>query len=612
MSKGGSTTSNTEIPAWLENAAIENINKARDVSEIGYVPYYGPDVAAFSPMQQQSMQSTGNAASAFGLAPQGFDAMSGMPQAQTFAGGVQGYSSAPLYQESLDQLQANRPAQYQAMTDMFIDPFTGARPQGNYTATPAQAEQMFDRGPVSQPNYDLNISNTSSGGAGGGSAYDAIYHQAGSGDMTSGDTFTGDNGNTYTVGYGEGQVDHGLANAAANNNGFNGLMSDSDAAAGIAGNLLDSSLYGQIYEGVTGNPLAGGSPDAVVSELSNDNALGYHSDGSAVSNPYDFGPSASDGATLSNAYESQQPEPLTLAEQYSLYGGGQNFSEATTPTKVEAVVPEEATSLMDLGPLITGLPADQLTSEYDLQTGLLDEIKYGFDDPMNNGQQTATIDSFDDYGRLKMRPMESPQLIVPPELQAKMDKKRISLLGPDQFPVSGGGTLSPHMPITPEQAAEQIVDTSKADKAKADKAKIEAAAKANEAQKRKAAAAARAKAQKDKQAAERLAKARAGAIEDARIEAETKRTAARIARETADAAAKLAAKRASTAAAAKARAKKIAADKAAYQAKVAADALAAKKAAAKKKADNRGPDTWSPPKNNGYNSKGRKGYRFGL
>ena len=66
----------------MENAAIENINKARDVSQIGYVPYYGPDVAAFSPMQQQSMQSTGNAASAFGLAPQGFNAMAGMPQAQ--------------------------------------------------------------------------------------------------------------------------------------------------------------------------------------------------------------------------------------------------------------------------------------------------------------------------------------------------------------------------------------------------------------------------------------------------------------------------------------------------------------------------------------------------
>jgi len=146
MSKGGTTSGSTEIPAWLENAAIENINKARDVSQIGYVPYYGPDVAAFSPMQQQSMQSTGNAASAFGLAPQGFNAMAGMPQAETFAGGLQGYSSAPLYEQSLDNLFANAPAQYRAMSDMFIDPFTGSAPRSGYGATPMQTGQMISGG----------------------------------------------------------------------------------------------------------------------------------------------------------------------------------------------------------------------------------------------------------------------------------------------------------------------------------------------------------------------------------------------------------------------------------------------------------------------------------
>ena len=138
---GGSTTSDTQVPAWLENAAIENINKARDVSKIGYTPYYGPDVAAFSPMQEQSMRSTGDAASAFGLAPQGFDGTAGIPQAHTFAGGVQGYSSAPLYQESVDTLKAERPAQYQAMADMFIDPFTGAPAKNNYAPTVEQVMQ---------------------------------------------------------------------------------------------------------------------------------------------------------------------------------------------------------------------------------------------------------------------------------------------------------------------------------------------------------------------------------------------------------------------------------------------------------------------------------------
>ena len=166
MSKGGTTSQSTQIPAWLENAAIENINKGRDVSQIGYTPYYGPDVAAFSPMQQQSMRSTGNAASAFGLAPQGFDAMAGMPQSQSFAGGVQGYSSAPLYEQSLDNLFANAPAQYRAINDMFIDPVTGQGPRNSYGATPAQTRQMISTDSGRSPyGNDANIEHLNRTGA---------------------------------------------------------------------------------------------------------------------------------------------------------------------------------------------------------------------------------------------------------------------------------------------------------------------------------------------------------------------------------------------------------------------------------------------------------------
>ncbi len=71
MSKGGSTTSSTEIPAWLEDAAKENISKGQSVSEIGYTPYYGPEVAAFNPMQESAFRSTGTAADAFGMGPAG-------------------------------------------------------------------------------------------------------------------------------------------------------------------------------------------------------------------------------------------------------------------------------------------------------------------------------------------------------------------------------------------------------------------------------------------------------------------------------------------------------------------------------------------------------------
>ena len=247
MSKGGTTSGSTEIPAWLEDAAIENINKARDVSQIGYVPYYGPDVAAFSPMQQQSMQSTGNAASAFGLAPQGFNAMAGMPQAETFAGGLQGYSSAPLYEQSLDKLFANAPAQYRALNQQFIDPFTGARPRSGYGATPMQVSQM------------------ASGGGGGGFA-----------GISSAPAYTpATDGGT---GYWQGGSRTGKQTQDMSDEEFEayvlaeGLPSDvyttGDALRGIGGNLLDSSLFGKLYEKFTGNLMSGGSPNAIVSDLS--------------------------------------------------------------------------------------------------------------------------------------------------------------------------------------------------------------------------------------------------------------------------------------------------------------------------------------------------------
>ena len=272
MSKGGTTSGSTEIPAWLENAAIENINKARDVSQIGYTPYYGPDVAAFSPMQQQSMRSTGNAASAFGLAPQGFNAMAGMPQAETFAGGLQGYSSAPLYEQSLDNLFANAPAQYNAMTDMFIDPFTGSRSRNNYgNASPVMGMARSDGGNGNSPyGNDANMAHLNRMKEQGASdVYDSIYQQTyTAGDLVNGDTFVGDDGLNYTVGYDVGQVDPSLANAVQRNK-INEVRSNSSAIGSMIGNTLQGGPMSRLFEGITGvAPF--NSNDAPVGSLSTD------------------------------------------------------------------------------------------------------------------------------------------------------------------------------------------------------------------------------------------------------------------------------------------------------------------------------------------------------
>ena len=153
--KGGSTTSSVEIPEYIEEAARRNLAKAEDISQIGYVPYYGPDVAAFTPFQEAGFQQTADVASAFGMGPQmsQTDIMGGMPAPTEFAGGVRGYSSAPLYQQAVDELAAQRPAQAQFIESFFIDPVTG---------------QVGSRVPTTPPVAPVAPVDSGGGGGGGG------------------------------------------------------------------------------------------------------------------------------------------------------------------------------------------------------------------------------------------------------------------------------------------------------------------------------------------------------------------------------------------------------------------------------------------------------------
>lgn len=193
--KGGSTTSSVTIPAWLEDAARQNIARADVLSTIGYTPYYGPDVAAFTPMQEAAFANTNSAANAFGMAT---PTSSGLPQAQNF-GGVAGYSSAPLYQDSLAALQAAAPGQYAALTAPFINPVTGAAPQQPFGPL-VQPTTSYGSG-MGMPYYGSSTGTEGGnyGGAGGNqpmtsasggytSPYDMIN---GGGPGTSGSTFVG-------------------------------------------------------------------------------------------------------------------------------------------------------------------------------------------------------------------------------------------------------------------------------------------------------------------------------------------------------------------------------------------------------------------------------------
>jgi hypothetical protein len=116
--KGGKKTEETTIPEWLRGPAARNLQRAEAVQQIEYMPYYGPDVAAFTPAQNAAFQGNIGAAEAFGLlAPNTLTATSGMPT-PTDWDGFTGYSSQPIYESALAELNAKQPgavAQYNAL-----------------------------------------------------------------------------------------------------------------------------------------------------------------------------------------------------------------------------------------------------------------------------------------------------------------------------------------------------------------------------------------------------------------------------------------------------------------------------------------------------------------
>lgn len=163
--KGGSTSSTVTIPEYIEEAARRNLTKAEKISQLGYVPYYGPDVAAFTPMQEASFQNVSDTASAFGLSAPATqaDIMGGMQRPTEYAGGLKGYSSAPMYQASLDRLAAERPSQKSYMDSFFINPYTGeyASPLTDYS----QFNTLSDEAALDRANR-LAIAQAGAGGGG--------------------------------------------------------------------------------------------------------------------------------------------------------------------------------------------------------------------------------------------------------------------------------------------------------------------------------------------------------------------------------------------------------------------------------------------------------------
>lgn len=160
MGGGGKNTTSVTVPAWLEQAAQRNLGRADELAQIGYTPYYGPDVAAMTPMQMAAMQGTNTAASAFGMPTA--DPMAGMPAAMDY-GGMPAYSSGGLYDQALAELERRMPGQFAALRAPFIDPVTGRMVSGSASgnagagAGAASMPGMFGvRPPVAMPSGPLD------------------------------------------------------------------------------------------------------------------------------------------------------------------------------------------------------------------------------------------------------------------------------------------------------------------------------------------------------------------------------------------------------------------------------------------------------------------------
>ena len=108
MSMFGSKSSETTVPQYIEDAGKQAMGMANQRNAVGYVPYYGPETAGFTPMQVASMHGANLQAGALGL-PQ---AEGSFQQTTDFGGGMHGYNSAAGMDNALARLKSAKPDIY--------------------------------------------------------------------------------------------------------------------------------------------------------------------------------------------------------------------------------------------------------------------------------------------------------------------------------------------------------------------------------------------------------------------------------------------------------------------------------------------------------------------
>jgi len=120
---GGTETTKSEqaLPQWYQDAAIAEIQRNSLLQQVGYIPYMGPTQAAFAPQQIAGMQGQSDMAAAFGM-PNVGNVEASIPQPRDFGGGIQGYSSFPMYEEARREHAESFPGQADFYSAFFRNP----------------------------------------------------------------------------------------------------------------------------------------------------------------------------------------------------------------------------------------------------------------------------------------------------------------------------------------------------------------------------------------------------------------------------------------------------------------------------------------------------------
>lgn len=141
---GSKQKTTNSIPAYVTQGGMEAINLARQIANMGYVPYIGPDVAMPGQGTLNAWQAQDAASRAFGLPASSATGLEGLPVAN--AGGITGYSSFPGYQSAVANLAAEYPGLYAFLSSLTIDPVTGQPAVGGVGGTGGPALPEGPRG----------------------------------------------------------------------------------------------------------------------------------------------------------------------------------------------------------------------------------------------------------------------------------------------------------------------------------------------------------------------------------------------------------------------------------------------------------------------------------